>query len=64
MIRIPELWSQRKAKRARVNAQLAAADARIPSQLDRWDRPTQEWTAEQYSELVGRLAEPGTWEAS
>lgn len=64
MVRIPELWSQRKAKRARVNEQLAAADALIPSQLDRWDRPTVEWTEEQSDKLVAMLAEAGEWEAS
>lgn len=59
MMRMKELWSVRKAKRARINQQLAEADAQTPSRLDRWDRPTEDWTPEQSDVLLAMLRREG-----
>jgi hypothetical protein len=61
MIRIPELWAQRKAKRARINAQLAADDAADRMAWVDRDRIPQQPTDAQCERIGDVLAEPGEW---
>ena len=60
-VRIKELWRARKARKARINEQLARADQQTPSQLDRWDRPTADWSPEMLDRLDAMLKEPGEY---
>lgn len=61
MHRIKNMWRVRQARKARINQQLAEADA---AERMRWVNATEPWTDEQRAALEGLLREPGTWEAS
>lgn len=63
-VRIKELWRARKARKARINEQLARADqAERQEWVDRTRIPEQ-WSPEMLDKLDGMLHEPGEWDAS
>jgi hypothetical protein len=64
MIRITEHWAQRKQRKARINAELAAADAaEHMAWVDRKRIPQQPiaYTDAQCERIGDMLAEPGEW---